>query len=158
MRRRSSRALQLHCGRANMYVPPPGRNSDPGDMPDMAPAADMPPAAVQSDSRSPAAVLSPAAVQSDSRPPADGQPPAAADDRIADLCSNLWQPAAATDMLGAADTQTLAVALQEEGEVEEDLDPTDFWGQEDRPPDREGWTVQWATLEQCGGGSMQCAV
>jgi hypothetical protein len=63
-------------------------------------------------------------------------------------------PAAAADMppAAAADTQMRAAAASQEGEVEEDLDPADFWGKEDQPPDRgEGWTTYWATPEHCGG-------
>ena len=67
---------------------------------------------------------------------------------------SMLSSAAAADVppAAAANIQMPAAAASQEGEVEVDLDPADFWGKEDPPPDRgEGWTTQWATPEECGG-------
>ena len=66
---------------------------------------------------------------------------------------SLLSAAAAADVPPAAVVNMpAAAAASQEEEVEVDLDPADFWGKEDRPPDRgEGWTTQWATPEECGG-------
>jgi ribonuclease HI len=146
--------------RAGQYRPPQGRISDPGDRP--SDPGDMPHDA--------AYYMRPA---SDSSPitNSDMGPADAADhflDHIQEEAEqistsfvsaeeeaqlSLLSAAAAADVPPAAVVNMpAAAAASQEEEVEVDLDPADFWGKEDRPPDRgEGWTTQWATPEECGG-------